>query len=149
MWAVGGKLQREGTYGYLCLIHVDVGQRPTLYCKAIILQLKRNKKRNVPLIYGVDGVLINQLVFFTGWSLPLGTLNSRQLQGFANGIQASPRAEKQRRNTGGGRRSVRAETVHCRCRGAQRRLGSRVNTTHGREFDLVRKIKESFTKHWR
>ena len=32
----------EGTDVYLWLIHVDVWQKPTSYCKAIILQLKIN-----------------------------------------------------------------------------------------------------------
>ena len=32
--------KREGTYVYLLLIHVDVWQKPTQYCKAVILQLK-------------------------------------------------------------------------------------------------------------
>ena len=41
-WDVGGRIQREGTYVYLWLIHVDVWQKPTEYCKAIILQLKIN-----------------------------------------------------------------------------------------------------------
>ena len=35
----GGK---EGTCIYLWLIHVDVRQKPTQYCKAIILQVKIN-----------------------------------------------------------------------------------------------------------
>ena len=39
----GGRLQREGTYVYLWLIRVDVWQKPTQYCKAIILLLKINK----------------------------------------------------------------------------------------------------------
>ena len=34
---------REGTYVYLWLIHVDIWQKTTQYCKAIILQLKINK----------------------------------------------------------------------------------------------------------
>ena len=42
-WEVGGKFKEEGTYVYLWLIHVDVWQKPTQYCKAIILQLKINK----------------------------------------------------------------------------------------------------------
>ena len=42
-WEVGGKFKREGTYVYLWLIHVDVWQKPTHYCKAITLQLKINK----------------------------------------------------------------------------------------------------------
>ena len=41
-WEVGGKLKREGTYVYLWLNHVVVGQKSTQYCKAIILQLKIN-----------------------------------------------------------------------------------------------------------
>jgi len=39
-WEVGGRFKREGTYIYLWLIHVDGWQKPTLFCKAIILQLK-------------------------------------------------------------------------------------------------------------
>ena len=40
---------KEGTYEYLRLIHVDVQQKPIQHCKAIILQLKRKKKKqNVP-----------------------------------------------------------------------------------------------------
>ena len=40
---VGGKYKREGTCVHLWLIYVDVEQKPTEYCKAIILQLKINK----------------------------------------------------------------------------------------------------------
>ena len=36
-WEMGGRLRREGTDAYLWLIHVDLWQRPTQYCKAIIL----------------------------------------------------------------------------------------------------------------
>ena len=36
---VGGRFKTEGTYVYLWLIHVDIWQKPTQYCKAIILQL--------------------------------------------------------------------------------------------------------------
>ena len=32
----------EGAHVYLCLIHAGVWQKPTQYCKAIILQLKIN-----------------------------------------------------------------------------------------------------------
>ena len=47
-WEGGGKFKREGTYGYLCLIHAAIWQKPTQYCKAII-QLKINdlKKNTV------------------------------------------------------------------------------------------------------
>ena len=44
---VGGRFKREGTYVYLWLIHVDVWQNPTQYCKAIILQLKIKKRIKV------------------------------------------------------------------------------------------------------
>ena len=37
-----GRFQREGIYVYLWLIHVDIWQKPTQYCKAIIIQLKIN-----------------------------------------------------------------------------------------------------------
>ena len=39
---VGGRFEREETDVYLWLIHVDVWQKPTQYCKAIILHLKIN-----------------------------------------------------------------------------------------------------------
>ena len=42
-WDMGERFKREGTYMYLWLIHVDVWQKPTQYCKATILQLKINK----------------------------------------------------------------------------------------------------------
>ena len=42
-WEVEGRLRREGTYVYLWLIHANIWQKPTHYCKAIILQLKINK----------------------------------------------------------------------------------------------------------
>ena len=38
------KVVCEGTYVYLWLIHVDVWQKPTQFCKAIILQLKNKFK---------------------------------------------------------------------------------------------------------
>ena len=42
---VGGSFKTEGTYVHLLLIHVATRQKPTQYCKAIILQLKRNFKK--------------------------------------------------------------------------------------------------------
>ena len=39
---VGGSFKREGTHAYSWRIHVVLRQRPTRYCKAIILQLKIN-----------------------------------------------------------------------------------------------------------
>ena len=41
---VGGMVKWEGTWVNLWLTHVDVWQKPMQYCKAIILQLKINKK---------------------------------------------------------------------------------------------------------
>jgi len=37
---MGGKFKRERIYVYLWLIHVEVWQKTTKFCKAIILQLK-------------------------------------------------------------------------------------------------------------
>jgi len=47
-WELGERSKREGTYAHLWLIHVDLWQKPTQYCKAIILQLKieKNKMNN-------------------------------------------------------------------------------------------------------
>ena len=42
-WEVAGRFKRKGTYVCLWLIHVDVWQKPTQFCKAIILQLKGKK----------------------------------------------------------------------------------------------------------
>ena len=49
-WEVGGRFKGEGTNVYLCLI--NIGQKLTQYCKAIILQLKI-KNLWVPKIAGV------------------------------------------------------------------------------------------------
>ena len=37
---VGGTFKREGTNVYLWLIHVDVWEKPTKFCKSIMFQLK-------------------------------------------------------------------------------------------------------------
>ena len=42
---MGGRFSGEGIYVYLWLIHVDVWQKTTKFCKAIILQLKSKLKR--------------------------------------------------------------------------------------------------------
>ena len=41
-WEPGGRFKTEGTYVHLWLIHVNVWQKSTRYCKAIILHLKIN-----------------------------------------------------------------------------------------------------------
>ena len=38
------KFRSEGTYIYPWLIHIDIWQKPTKFCKPIILQLKGVKK---------------------------------------------------------------------------------------------------------
>ena len=43
----GRKSQEGGLCTYLYLIDVDVWQRPTQYCKAIILQLKTNNLKKM------------------------------------------------------------------------------------------------------
>ena len=40
-YGVGGR--SGGTYVYLWLTHADIWQKPTQYCKALVLQLKINK----------------------------------------------------------------------------------------------------------
>ena len=44
-WEAGERLKRKGIYVYQWLIHVDVWQRPTQYCKTIILQMKTSSGR--------------------------------------------------------------------------------------------------------
>ena len=43
VWEVGERFKGEGTYICLWLIHADVRQKPTQYCKAIIPQIKINE----------------------------------------------------------------------------------------------------------
>ena len=61
-WGAGRRLRREGTHEYLWWIHAVVWKKPTQYCKAIILSLKKIiKKIQVPgknkctLIVKLDG----------------------------------------------------------------------------------------------
>ena len=42
----GGIFKGEGIYVYLWPIHVDAWQKPTKYCKATILRLKINLKKD-------------------------------------------------------------------------------------------------------
>ena len=46
----GGRFKRERIHVYLWLIHVEVWQKTTKFCKAIILQLKINKNLKIPLL---------------------------------------------------------------------------------------------------
>ena len=47
---MGERFEREGTYVYLWLIHVDVWQKPSQHCKAIILKLRKETKKKTLLI---------------------------------------------------------------------------------------------------
>ena len=53
---MGGRFKREGTYVYLWPIHVDIWQKTTKLCKAIILQLKNKKEywRRLPFPFPGD-----------------------------------------------------------------------------------------------
>ena len=44
---MGGSFKREETHVYLWLIHVEVWQKTTKFCKAIILKLKNKFKKIV------------------------------------------------------------------------------------------------------
>ena len=54
-WEVRGRFKREGAYIFLWLIHGDVWQKPTQYCKTIILQLKIAKFYKRSSIYAEAG----------------------------------------------------------------------------------------------
>ena len=47
MREVGGRFKREGIQVHLWLIHVDIWQKTTQYCKAIILGLKTSFKKEI------------------------------------------------------------------------------------------------------
>ena len=42
---MGGRFKREGIYVHLWLIHVEVWQKTTQFCKAVILQKKKKIKK--------------------------------------------------------------------------------------------------------
>ena len=54
---VGGRPWREGTWVYLWLILVEVRQKATKFCKAIILQFKKKLLKSVTCINAILGVL--------------------------------------------------------------------------------------------
>ena len=49
---LGGRLQREGIYVYIWLIHFVVEQKLTQHCKAIICQLKKKELSVCPGLVG-------------------------------------------------------------------------------------------------
>ena len=61
-WGGRWAFKREGTYVPLRLIHADVQQKPTQYCKARVLQLKIYLKKN---LMSLPGILIVK-IFLTG-----------------------------------------------------------------------------------
>ena len=52
-WEVRGRFKREGSYVCLWLIHVDVQQKPTQHCKAIILQSKIVREKRYCSFHGL------------------------------------------------------------------------------------------------
>ena len=57
---MGGRFKREGIYVYLWLIHVEVWQKTTKFCKAIIFQLKNKQiffKKKI-----IEFILINGII---------------------------------------------------------------------------------------
>ena len=50
---MGGRFRREGIYVYLWLIYVEVLQKATKFCKAMILQLKKLIKKERGTKYSV------------------------------------------------------------------------------------------------
>ena len=50
MWEVKRRFTSEGTYVRLWLIHVDVWQKASQYCKAIILELKKEKRAKIEIL---------------------------------------------------------------------------------------------------
>ena len=54
-WEVEGRFKKEGTYVYLWLIHVDVWQKPTQYCKAVILPEKEMATHSSVLAWRIPG----------------------------------------------------------------------------------------------
>ena len=60
---VGGRFKREGVYVYLWLIHVEVWQKTTKSCKAIILKLK---KKNIFLRMLLACCPENSIISFNG-----------------------------------------------------------------------------------
>ena len=64
-------IRRKGTYVYLWLNHVDIWQKQTQHCKAIILQLKINKLKKKVLVKKMtlnwNGELVTGVYQGGGW----------------------------------------------------------------------------------
>ena len=58
-WQVGGRFKRKGTCIYLWLIHDDVWQKSSQYCKVTVFQLKIKLKRNWIIKFSCLNILIN------------------------------------------------------------------------------------------
>ena len=69
-WEVGERFNGEETCVCLWLIHVDIWQKPTKYCKAIILQLKINKiLKRLICIESEHTVPPDLVTILMGWSV--------------------------------------------------------------------------------
>ena len=60
--AVGRGYKKEGTYVCLWLIHVGVWQKPSQYCKVIVLQLKNRAWSGIKLKWPVPCKVPNMLI---------------------------------------------------------------------------------------
>ena len=70
---MAGRFIREGIYVYLWLIHVEVSQKTTKFCKAVILQLKNKFKKwgkwitNKDLLYSTGNSAQYYEAVWMGW----------------------------------------------------------------------------------
>ena len=58
---MGGRFKRQGIDVYLWLIHVEVGQKTTKFCKSIILQLKKKNILICSLLFQLTPAFIENL----------------------------------------------------------------------------------------
>ena len=91
----GGRFKREGSCVYLWQIHVDVWQKPTQYCKAIILQLKKKIFFLEPLYWK------KQERREPTWSLKLCCPEDNCSNAFLNFKQSGPHGQRHFIHSGG------------------------------------------------
>ena len=72
------EIQCQGTYVYLWLIHVDVWQKPTQFCKAFIFPLKNKQtKKKVSFFFQLGRI---DILFFPVFLIHLTVLFLSMLQ---------------------------------------------------------------------
>ena len=79
---MGGSFKREGMCVYPWLIHVDVWQKPTQHCKAIILQVKVNtlKKKTETFMLKNLNACIRKYGFLGGYAVKNPPADVREIQ---------------------------------------------------------------------